>query len=178
MKKNSFVEGAFIATAAVIVTKILGMLYVIPFYGIIGSQGGALYSYAYNIYTIFLDMSSAGIPTAISKIISEYNTLGLKEAKYRTFVLGRKIVMYLSMIGFLVMFLGADLIARFKRWEYCRGHIFCHKMHQFCHFSHPLYEYCERLYTGSQHRRAFECLQCLRADRSHIRHFNWQFPRI
>lgn len=111
MKKNSFVEGAFIATAAVIVTKILGMLYVIPFYGIIGSQGGALYSYAYNIYTIFLDMSSAGIPTAISKIISEYNTLGLKEAKYRTFVLGRKIVMYLSMIGFLVMFLGADLIA-------------------------------------------------------------------
>ncbi len=111
MKKNSFVEGAFIATVAVIITKILGMLYVIPFYGIIGSQGGALYSYAYNIYTIFLDMSSAGIPTAISKIISEYNTLGMKEAKYRTFVLGRKIVMYLSLAGFLIMFLCADLLA-------------------------------------------------------------------
>ena len=53
MKKNSFVEGAVIATIAVIVTKILGMLYVIPFYRIIGSKGGALYSYAYNIYTIF-----------------------------------------------------------------------------------------------------------------------------
>ncbi len=111
MKKNSFVEGTIIATAAIILTKILGMLYVIPFYGIIGSQGGALYSYAYNIYTIFLDMSSAGIPTAISKIISEYNTVGMKEAKYRTFVLGRKIVMILSAIGFLIMFVFADLFA-------------------------------------------------------------------
>lgn len=111
MKKNSFVEGAFIATVAVIVTKILGMLYVIPFYGIIGAQGGALYSYAYNIYTIFLDMSSAGIPTAISKIVAEYNTLGMKEAKYRTFVLGKKIVAYLSLAGFLIMFLFADAMA-------------------------------------------------------------------
>lgn len=111
MKKSSFVEGAFIATFAVIITKILGMLYVIPFYGIIGAQGGALYSYAYNIYTIFLDMSSAGIPTAISKIISEYDTLGMKEAKYRTFVLGKKIVSYLSLAGFLIMFLFADVMA-------------------------------------------------------------------
>ncbi len=111
MKKNSFVEGAFIATLAVVITKILGMLYVIPFYNIIGSQGGALYSYAYNIYTIFLDMSSAGIPTAISKIISEYNTLEMNEAKYRTFILGKKIVTYISVIGFLVMFLLADVMA-------------------------------------------------------------------
>jgi len=111
MKKNSFVEGALIATLAVIITKVLGMLYVIPFYSIIGSQGGALYSYAYNIYTIFLDMSSAGIPTAISKIISEYNTLEMKEAKYRTFVIGKKIVTYLSLAGFLIMFLFADLMA-------------------------------------------------------------------
>lgn len=111
MKKNSFVEGAFIATVAVIITKILGMLYVIPFYGIIGAKGGALYSYAYNIYTIFLDMSSAGIPTAISKMISEYNTLGMNEAKYRTFVIGKKVVSYLSLAGFLIMFLFADVMA-------------------------------------------------------------------
>jgi len=112
MKKNSFVEGAVIATAAVIITKILGMLYVIPFYKIIGTQGGALYSYAYNIYTIFLGISSAGIPTAISKIISEYNTLGMEEAKYRTFKLGKKLIGYISVVGFLIMFIFADLMAR------------------------------------------------------------------
>ena len=54
MKKSSFVEGTFIATAAIIFVKILGMLYVIPFYAIVGTEGAALYAYAYNIYNIFL----------------------------------------------------------------------------------------------------------------------------
>lgn len=112
MKKSSFVEGAIIATTAVIITKILGMLYVIPFYKIIGTKGGALYSYAYNIYNIFLGISSAGIPTAISKIVSEYNTIGFQEAKVRTFKIGKKIIGYLSIAGFLVMFIFADLMAK------------------------------------------------------------------
>ena len=68
MKKNGFMEGAIIATIAIIISKVLGVLYVIPFYKIIGEQGGALYGYAYNIYNIFLIISSAGIPLAISKI--------------------------------------------------------------------------------------------------------------
>ena len=41
MKKNSFVEGTFIATFSIILVKILGVLYVIPFYKIIGESGGA-----------------------------------------------------------------------------------------------------------------------------------------
>lgn len=111
MKKNGFVEGAVIATISVIITKILGMLYVIPFYGIIGKSGGALYSYAYNIYSIFLGISSAGIPTAISKIISEYNTLGYKEVKYRTYKLGAHIIGYISVVAFLIMFIFAPSMA-------------------------------------------------------------------
>ena len=60
MKKSSFVEGTFIATLAIIFTKILGMLYVIPFYGMLnGGKGTALYGYAYSIYVVFLDISSA-----------------------------------------------------------------------------------------------------------------------
>lgn len=110
MKKNGFVEGAVIATVAIVITKILGMLYVIPFYNIIGPQGGALYSYAYNIYSIFLGISSAGLPTAISKIITEYNTLGMDEAKYRTFKIGRKIISYISIVTFLIMFVFAEWI--------------------------------------------------------------------
>ena len=66
MKKSSFVEGTFIATLAIIITKILGMLYVIPFYGMLDDKGTALYGYAYIIYVIFLDISSAGLPIAIS----------------------------------------------------------------------------------------------------------------
>ena len=50
MNKNSFVKGAFIATLGIVITKILGILYVIPFHAVIGEKGGALYGYAYSIY--------------------------------------------------------------------------------------------------------------------------------
>lgn len=111
MKKNSFVEGTIIATIAIVFTKILGMLYVIPFYAIIGSLGSALYSYAYNIYVTFLNISSAGIPVAISKLVSEYDTLGKKEAKVRSLKLGITIISIISVICFLILFLFAEQVA-------------------------------------------------------------------
>lgn len=111
MKKNSFMQGAFIATLGIVLSKILGIVYVIPFYAIIGEQGGALYGYAYSIYSIFLGISQAGIPLAISKIVSEYNVLGYYNAKRRTFKLGKKVLSWLGIICFLVMFIFAKWIA-------------------------------------------------------------------
>ena len=67
MKRSSFKQGAFIATFAIILTKIIGIVYVIPFYKVIGEKGGALYGYAYTIYATFLSISTVGIPLAISK---------------------------------------------------------------------------------------------------------------
>ena len=111
MKKNSFVEGTFIATFSIILVKILGVLYVIPFYKIIGESGGALYSYAYNVYNLFLNISTAGIPVAISKIISEYNTLEMYEAKERSFKLAKRIIGIIALIAFFVLFVFAKEIA-------------------------------------------------------------------
>lgn len=111
MKKNSFMHGAFIATLGIVLSKILGIVYVIPFYAIIGEQGGALYGYAYSIYSIFLGISQAGIPLAISKIVSEYNVLGYYNAKRRTFKLGKKVLSLLGIICFLIMFIFAKWIA-------------------------------------------------------------------
>ena len=111
MRKNSFIQGAFIATFGIVISKILGMVYVIPFYSIIGDQGGALYGYAYSIYSIFLGISQAGIPLAISKIISEYNVLGYYDAKRRAFKLGKKTLMLLGIVCFVIMFLFAGVLA-------------------------------------------------------------------
>ena len=108
MKKNSFVEGTIIATVFIVLVKILGMIYVFPFYSIVGSKGAALYSYAYNIYLIFLSISSAGIPNAISKIISEYDTLGFVEAKTRAYKLSKRIITILSIVSFLALFVFAE----------------------------------------------------------------------
>lgn len=111
MKKNNFVQGAFIATLGIVITKILGILYVIPFYAIIGEQGGALYGYAYSIYLVFMAISSAGIPLAISKIISEYHTLGYYDAKQRAFKIGKQIATTLGILCFIILFVFAPQIA-------------------------------------------------------------------
>ncbi|MDD3241481.1 MAG: polysaccharide biosynthesis protein [Bacilli bacterium] len=111
MKKNSFIQGAFIATMGIVLSKILGIIYVIPFYAIIGNQGGALYGYAYSIYSIFLGISSAGIPLAMSKIISEYNVLGYYNAKERAFSIGKKALTIMGVFSFLILMIFAKPLA-------------------------------------------------------------------
>lgn len=111
MKKNSFINGALIATFAIVVTKFLGIVYVIPFYSIIGEENIALYGYAYTIYNLFLALSTVGIPPAMSKLISEYNTLGYYNTKERAYKIGKKLLISLGVILFLIMFIGAPFIA-------------------------------------------------------------------
>ena len=111
MKKNSFIEGTIIATLCIVIVKVLGMVYVIPFYAIVESAGAALYAYAYNIYGLFLEVATAGIPNAVSKIINEYNTLGRQEAKIRTFKIGKRLLSVIAVIAFLILFIFAPQIA-------------------------------------------------------------------
>lgn len=111
LKKNSFMQGAFIATFGIVLCKIIGMLYVIPFYAMVGTKGGALYGYAYSIYSIFLGISSAGIPLAMSKIISEYNALGYYNVKERAFSIGQKFLSIIGIAFFIILFIFAEPIA-------------------------------------------------------------------
>jgi len=111
VKKNNFLEGAFIATFCIIITKVLGILYVIPFYRIIGEQGGTLYGYAYSIYNIFLTISSVGIPLAISKLTSEYTTLEMYDKRRQTYKISVRIILIFSIISFLICFIFAPQIA-------------------------------------------------------------------
>jgi len=111
MKKNTFVEGTIFASISYLIIKILGAIYVIPFYAIVGTLGGALYSYAYTVYSLIINMCTIGIPNAISKIVSEYNTLEMYEAKERTLKIGNKIIAIMSTILFIIMFIFAKQIA-------------------------------------------------------------------
>ena len=111
MKKNGFLEGAMISTICVVICKVLGLIYVIPFYSIIGAQGGALYSYAYSIYGIFLSLATSGIPIAMSKIISEYHSLGYENLKQRAYNLGKYLITGIGILSFLILFIFAKNIA-------------------------------------------------------------------
>ncbi len=111
MKKNSFLGGAAISVVGIVITKIIGLIYVIPFYAIIGVQGGALYSYAYSIYNMFLNLATSGIPVAMSKIVSEYNSLKQYFTKEQTFKVGLKIIGILCVTVFLLLFIFAPSLA-------------------------------------------------------------------
>lgn len=111
MKKSGFITGAVVSTLCLVICKILGLVYVIPFYSIIGTQGGALYSYAYSIYSVFLNLSTVGIPAAVAKIISEYDSLNYKYLKDKAYKLASNLLNFFGVLSFIIMFLCSDMIA-------------------------------------------------------------------
>ena len=113
MRKNSFVEGTLVAYIMILISKVLGAVYVIPFYQIIGEAGGVLYSYAYNVYILFLNLSTSGIPTAVSILIAEYNATAQYNAREKAFRVANRMIAVIALAAFAVMFLCAGLIVRF-----------------------------------------------------------------
>lgn len=111
MKKDTFLKGALISTFCIVLSKILGIIYVIPFYAIIGQEGRVLYGYAYNIYTLFLNFSTVGIPLAVSKLISEYHTLGYEQVKEKTYKLSIRITLITAVLSSIALFVFAPNIA-------------------------------------------------------------------
>ena len=71
-KKERFIIQAIILAVAGFVSRILGLLYAVPLYHIIGEEGNGYYGTAYEIYNILLLITAFSMPTAISKIMSVY----------------------------------------------------------------------------------------------------------
>jgi stage V sporulation protein B len=103
---------AGILAAASIVVRIIGLLYQAPLTAIIGDEGNGYYSYAYNIYTIILLISSYSIPSAISKIMAQKLALGQYRSTQRIF---RVSLFYVCVVGAaagLFMYFGAGILVK------------------------------------------------------------------
>jgi len=77
MKQNGFVKGAFILIVFNLIGKVIGAVYRIPLANLLGSEGIGEYQLVFPLYSLMLAVSVSGIPVAISKIVSEYNSKGL-----------------------------------------------------------------------------------------------------
>ena len=86
-KQNTFFGGAAILAAGILVVKLIGMFYKIPLVNIVGDQGYTDFTNAYNIYAVLLSISTAGLPVAVSKLVSEANAQGRRNQVRRTFLL-------------------------------------------------------------------------------------------
>lgn len=110
-KQNTFFGGAAILAVGIMVVKLIGMFYRIPLVNIIGEQGTADFNNAYNIYAVLLTVSTAGLPVAVSKLVSEANALGRKNQVQRIFKLALSLFLTLGVLSFLLMFFKADMLA-------------------------------------------------------------------
>ncbi|WP_394992092.1 oligosaccharide flippase family protein [Streptococcus alactolyticus] len=113
-QQQQMVRGTAWLTASNFISRLLGAFYIIPWYAWMGThaeQANALFGMGYNIYAVFLLISTAGIPVAIAKQVSKYNALGQEETSYH---LLRKILKLTSILGLIfaaIMYIGSPLLA-------------------------------------------------------------------
>ena len=112
-KTSSLMRNTFILTMATFISKFLGFIYVIPFTSLVGTQGFALYMYAYRPYTIMLSIATAGLPLAVSKFISKYNQLGDYHTGRRLLKSSLVIMITTGIVAFLILYTASPLLASY-----------------------------------------------------------------
>ena len=105
MEKKSFISGAAILTGAVLVTKVLGALYKIPLGNLLDSTGMAHFYAAYNVYTLLLTLSTAGLPPVTSRLVAESVALGHHRQARRVFTTALWLLGGLGLICTALMYL-------------------------------------------------------------------------
>lgn len=112
---NKLVRGTFFLTLATLITKVLGMLYLIPFYSIMdGEENLALYGYAYTPYTIMLSIAAAGVPGAVSKYVAKYNALGAYQTSQKLYRSSLWVMIGSGLLAFLALYIAAPYIANLQ----------------------------------------------------------------
>lgn len=102
-RKQNYLHGAAILAASVVIIKILGAVYKIPLYNILGDAATTHFAVAYNIYSLLLTISTAGLPVALSRMIAEANTLGRPNQVKRIFVVSFRAFFVLGFVSSAVM---------------------------------------------------------------------------
>lgn len=110
--KKSFVAGAAILGIAGLIVKLIGAVYRIPLANIVGQSGMAYYEIAYPYYSWLLVISSAGLPTAISKLVSERLALADYDGAKSVFKTALKLLTGIGIFTTILLFALSSPLAR------------------------------------------------------------------
>jgi len=116
-RQNSFVQGAAILGIAGLLVKIIGAVFRIPFANAVGPEGACYYDAAYPYYSFLLVISSSGLPTAISKQVSEYVALNDHRAAREVLNVSLVLLACIGLVTSFVMFFGAETFAKITSYE-------------------------------------------------------------
>lgn len=116
VKKQTFLQGALIIAIAHIFVKIIGALFKIPLTRfILGPDGIGIYNSSYTIYNVLFIVSTAGLPVAISKMVSESIAKNNYNEALKIFKVSKIILFVLGIAGFCILLFGANLFAEFLK---------------------------------------------------------------
>lgn len=100
-----------------IIVKLIGAVYKIPLGRILSEEAYVDFNTSYNIYNFFLTISTAGLPVALSKTISEANTLGRQNQVKRVFTVALRAFLLLGLVSFVAMSVFGQPLANFMEDE-------------------------------------------------------------
>ena len=110
-KKQNFLHGAALLAIATAVVKLIGAFYKIPLKMIIGDQGYGYFTTAYDIYSVLLMISTAGLPIAMSRMISQSSSLGRYNEVRQVYKTSRAIFLGLGVVSTALMLVGCRWLA-------------------------------------------------------------------
>lgn len=113
MKINNFFAGIFSLLISQVLVKIFGVLYSLYLTNKVGfgDEGNAIYMSGYQIYALLLTLSSIGVPNAISKLISEKNSIGDYKNEERILKISILIFSIVGFCGSIVIFAFSEYIS-------------------------------------------------------------------
>lgn len=114
-KTNFLVQGSILAIAGILV-RVIGIIYRVPVNNILGEEGITYYGAAYDVYSLFLLISSMSMPLAVSKIVSSKVAKNQIKNAYRAFIGALVIGFVIGLIVSSIIFFGADKFAEI--WGY------------------------------------------------------------
>jgi len=110
-KKNSVVDQASILVVAMLLSRVLGLFMRIPLTHFLGDEGNAYFGVAFQVYSFFLVVSSAGLPAAISKLVSERLALEQYHDAHAIFKTALLLSVVIGMVCSLIFMFGASILS-------------------------------------------------------------------
>ena len=102
-RKQSFLQGVAVLTAATIIVKLLGFIYKVPLQNILQERGFGYFNTAYDVYNVLLMISTTGLPVAVSRMISQAQALENYAQIRKIYSVSMKVFLTIGVIGTLVM---------------------------------------------------------------------------
>ena len=110
-KKQNFLQGAALLAMATAIVKVIGAFYKLPLNMAIGAEGYSYFTTAYDIYSVLLLISTAGLPVAVSRMISQASTLQAYTRLRKIFRTSLSIFAIIGVVSTVLMMAGAKPLA-------------------------------------------------------------------